>query len=528
MIQKSLRILLVGILLILNSCDACKNNSKANLLPGNSYFQIELKPESTSLFTDQFIRIKLNISSKEKDIQGKCYKIRDLKITKGELLYANPNGSYPSEPRRVMAGNNFYPRTDDTSQLIFKPNGQTGQAQIELTLADLEGNQNTTSLNLEVKHSFKIELNPHFDRISTSQAKPVGLRILSNDKEIITEEIYTVTKVEAAYGELQFLNGEVIKLGSKLKYGYQELVFKAQEELDESILNRGSYLSGTYFPGKANGMIQLTMKDEKGKEHSAKVDFKIMPIIFYVEVANIRWNKYEPDITRPEGGFNFSFVGESANQLLDAGFAEIVLKIKDTKDAESSVSSCNELRSEFGDQAWKLVSWKSSDGSPVTIADLGGDQLAEFPLNAETNNYLYFKLNNIKLGIPATLTLQIEGPCHTLQEVIVELPPGHKAMMLGKNINQFLKDTRTLNEKIVNNLKLELASYSYEVRNAKSLSEQAEKQLTYFEQSWKQVKDFSELARLLSASSMEDLKEIYIEIQMLKDNKYELDIYYGF
>jgi len=521
MVLKYLKILLIVILFILNSCDGCGNNSKGNLNSGEPYFQVELKPESTSLFTDQTVRIRLDISFKGEK-KSKDYKIRDIEVTKGKLLYSNPDGSYPSEPRRIEAGNNFNWRADKTQQLIFKPNGEIGQATISLTLADFEGHVSSTSLNLEIKPTFKIELHTYFDSIFTNQAKQISLNIISNDESTTGKE-YIVKKIETAYGELQFANGEVIKFGSKFKHGEQQLIFKAQKELGEEILQKGYYLAGRYYPGKAKGMIKLTLEGTNENERSTEIEFEVIPVIFYVDVANIRWNKFEIDHCASEYGWSFGFGEGAKNKLLDEGFAELDLKIKDTKDAK--YAGCSDLQTEFGEEAWKLADWKCSDGSPVTIVDLAGNELAEFPLS--DSNLLYFKLDNIKLGVSATLMLSIEGPCGTMQEVTIELPVGRKAMLLDNKLSQFLKTTQELNEKIVEDLSLNLSYHPSEVGNARELSQKAREQIDYFEKASKQIGDPKKLAKLLPTSSLEKLKEIYVNIQELKSNKAQLDTYYN-
>src|SRR5690606_36836827 len=91
----------------------------------------------------------------------------------------------------------------------------------------------------------------------------------------------------------------------------------------------------------------------------------------------------------------------------------------------------------------KLVSWNFNDGTPITMVNSRKKELSEFPL--KDTSLLFFQLGELKFTTNSILTLVIEGPCGTSQEVNIDVTAKRKMLIMDNKIFVFLKEVYALN-----------------------------------------------------------------------------------
>lgn len=470
-------IFLLGLLFILNSCNGCKNSSKS---VSDTTPPIELNLSSdgkTACTTDTSLKVWINIGSKyEKNYHN--YRVKELQVTKGGLFS-------PDNKQKLEIGSKLHSTRKLYSEYFnFIPTGEPGEASVHITIVDDQGNEATSELKFNITSSLKVDLRMSHYVIFTNETSGVKLHIISKDKDADKKE-YTIKNIEVAYGELQKEDGTRIEKGNTFKLGENSLVFKAPKELNKEAMGPSSI--------QARSNIKLTIVDSQGYESISEAKVVITPVIFYVEIANLEWKKSK---SKP-------------------GFIEFNIKIKDTP--KNQFSGCESLERRFGKEAWKLVSWKFHDGTPVTIINTHDEELAEFPL--KNSSWLYFKIGDLKLTTNSILTLVIEGPCGTIQEVNIDVTAKRKILIIDNDIAIFLAEIYDLNKDITNILLRKFKNFQEPKHyvEAQELYRKAEEKIDYFQKQSSKINAGS-LQGVLPESTIENLRTIFNIIKELEDN----------
>ncbi len=533
--RKFYQAFLISILLSLASCDRCGNQDQGgyrNSGDDKSHaitFELVIKQaEHKIINTGEVAELELKIKAREIYAQRATYVIKEIEVTKGDLFFGKgyKGDRVFREEDKITVGDRFtYTDRLEThlTQIIFKPNGEIGQATIRITLCDDEKYrkkgeiiEGSVSASLEIKPYFKAKFIGPDKKLFIRQTKPASLDIQSIDQDA-KNQTYTVKKLQITHGDLQFENGEVFQEGSKLKVGKHNLIFKAPTELEDK---------------KVEGSISMTIEDEKGLTSDESCQFEISNISFKVDITRTRWSRYDP---KPPALFNLFNLG-AEDELLDKGFIEVEINITNGSGKKHS-EDCKDLKKEFGNNIWKIVECKSSDGSTVTIADIGVDDILGEPLETYSDDQvdytLFLKLDSITLE-NSTITLRVGGPLDTFREVDIEVPVGRKFLMLENRMDQFYKTLVKTKQDLENFNIMHSSKYSknkvkndpYYRNQLQKIIQQIEDQTSHFESELRQIKD----PKLLSAFPdfiQETMKKIYDAIKKNNEMKENAKTYYG-
>lgn len=483
---------------ILNSCSGCKKNPSQPVEDTAPPVEdttppikdtappVELKlsfdNKETTCTTEENLEIRINIVSKDKN-NYHDYRVKELQITKGALFHWDTKQKLETGSQLHTTRWDYYSECFD-----FIPTGETGEASVNITIVDDQDNEATSELKFKITSSLRTYLDMSHFSIFANETAEVKLHILSKDKDADKKE-YSIKYMEVSYGELQKEDGAKIEKGNTLKLGKNNLVFKAPKELDKEAIGSSST--------QAKSDIKLTIVDSQGYESTSEIQVIITPVIFYAEIANLEWkkNKSKPD------------------------FIEFNIKIKDKP--TNQFSGCESLERRFGEEAWKLVSWKFNDGTPVTIVNTHDEELEEFPL--KNSSWLYFKIGNLKLTTNSILTLVIEGPCGTSQEINIDVTAKRKMLIIDNDIANFLAEIYALNSDITDILLRKFKNFqeTKHYLEAEELYKKAEKKIVYFQKKSSKIKSGS-LQGVLPESTIENLRKTFNLMQELEHNTEKL------
>jgi ankyrin repeat protein len=212
----------------------------------------------------------------------------------------------------------------------------------------------------------------------------LSLSLSSNLKEA-SGLAYKVKAIEVTQGALFFEEGhEEVKVGSKLKWGKQNLLFKPRSDIHEETL----------------AIIKLTLENDKGNEAKLVTTITVKPVRYKLQA----WAKElsENDIKRIK---------------VDCSIVEIMLTGVDEA---------------LHKEEWKLVSWKCSDRVRRTLLNDELAELEDFILKVPEKNRFYVKLPHLDVGNPPTLTLQVKGPDGSVQKATVQFSSAQRIAITGK------------------------------------------------------------------------------------------------
>jgi hypothetical protein len=189
---------------------------------------------------------------------------------------------------------------------------------------------------------------------------------------------YTIQSIEVSEGKLLFERSqEAVKVGSKLDFGSQPLVFQPHEQISKRTLVD----------------IKLTITNNKGSTAKVVASVEIRPIRFGVEA----W-------------INKS--GEAERKLLKTVQADKLWIVE---------IMLREVAEGLSDVAWKLASWAWSEGVVGTLMNEQLEKLSCFPLKGKQKSKLYLELYKLSTDKENLLTLVVEGPGGATQKATVTL-----------------------------------------------------------------------------------------------------------
>ncbi|MHB9146857.1 MAG: hypothetical protein ACYC2U_00065 [Candidatus Amoebophilus sp.] len=419
-------------------------------------FKAELQPVSTKILNHQNVNLPLILSSEQVDARELIYKIEEIEVTKGTLHFNNGEELQPGS--HIGFGQ---------QNLIFKPNGETGQARIRITVNNNTGTTSSTGIVLDINPvNFKVDFQTDTKSIFTNQTVIIALDITANDDAAGSLD-YTIKEIEVKNGELYFGNEDKVEPNSKVRFGWQTLVFKPTE---------------TRNTEEIKASIKLLIGNGKGSEDSVSLALSIKPIHFKIDA----W------VNKP---------AEEDKKLIDGDFGILQVELSD-------------IDKELIEESWKLIGWNYSDGLQRELTlDSTLKQLAEFPLKSTGKNNFYLRLPSIKRDQQPTLTLKVEGPGNVIQEAAVQLAPIQKAIM-NDRIGINIAATTNLNRRIDDCLSLSISSKSYD--KAKELSQEAENQI---------IIDKELLKDDVKAVFTQQSAKIIQELELLEKNKEKLDAF---
>ena len=342
---KHFQIPIITLMLLFNSCDACKNSSKLPTQSLISEFEFELlaKVEDDILYLDEQEngKLLLTIQPKNEAALKSYYQIVNWTLPpdlKGQLLDVSLQPI--TRNTQLIPGQNI---------LYYKPLN-IGQHTLTLEIADQhnELKKEVITAPIDVKGRKQVPFNLQIQTASTSlflhQQATIFLDLTSVSEEAANLS-YIIKDIQITQGDLFFEDtNEKLVPNSKVLFGNQKLIFKP--------------MAGAV----GQSTIKITVSNSKGDVSRGSLILDVKPILF-----NILTELRDPL--------------DQENGLISDYFAVLDTRITD-------------IDTELLNDTWQLISWKNSDGTTKNLTNSQFEQLnTPIPLKITENNRLYIKLN---------------------------------------------------------------------------------------------------------------------------------------
>jgi hypothetical protein len=370
--------LLALLFFTISSCEACRRLPEISKV----CFDLDGTVDKDTLYLDEASKVKLvlNITPTSAVAKKARYQVVSWHVSsrmQGQLFLDKEKVTSES---RIPAGKH---------ELYYKP-AATGKHTIVLQITDqyndLKKEVVFKTIHVKAKKDIPFEAAIAMESKSIFVHKQAILSLfLSFSLKEASGLTYNVKAIAVEQGDLFFEEGhEEVKVGSKLKFGSQNLVFKPHGGVVQETL----------------ASIKLTLENDKGNETKLTTFIAVKPASFEIQA----WmaESSEDDMKR---------INEECSiiEIMLTGVDEALHK-----------------------EEWKLISWKCSDGVKRALLDGESAELDTFILKVPEKNRFYSKLPHLDIGNPPTLTLAVKGPDGSVKEAVVQFSFVQRLAIAGK------------------------------------------------------------------------------------------------
>jgi ankyrin repeat protein len=489
-------------------------------------FEVALEAASKTIYAHRENVIDINISSVSGHAKDKNYQVKNIEVSKGELVLENNHET-------VKVGTKL---TFGTQRLIFMPSGELGEAVINLTVANDKGTESHKSLNLDVKAvSFKVDLEANAKSMFSHQEAEVDLVISSDEKEA-KDLVYSIKEVQGALSLKS--TGEKLASGTKLHYGSQTLLYKPAinpkviseyqallEEKKTLSITQGDKKDRADQPIEGAGevvAINTRIEDLKLVIQSSK-ELAVKPL------GNIEAN-LSLSVTSQEGGEDKSLV------ILDVkpvGF-QLGATVREAQEDERGLIAgdfvvieleLSQIDPSIEKEGWKLSFFQFNDKTDpnnkidAVIVDKSLRNLPSYELKTDGKNVFYLKLDNVDIHKFFELILTVEGPSEATRSVIVSLASAYHNIV-QQQIAEQISAIKKEQQNIITFLQKTSEEKEYE--QLLSIKGVADKKIENFNDKYDEKIKRSKLIssyqhqEVLKASIVETIKEFEASIEKLE------------
>jgi hypothetical protein len=350
-------------------------------------FQIELKPEKSSVFVHEPVKLVLDISSRHKEAAQLTYQIKEISSDKKGIFSAIAQGNPLSPNHDLSYGKNilYYNNIDK----------QAGIHDIKLIVANSKGDTQTISASLSILDTdFQVKLQLQKPSICFYEKAKLIVDITSSQVGLDKLD-YQIKAIgtNAEGGEfLSTTEGNKISPGHALVYGKNTLYYQPNGQLGIHEIK----LIVTNSNGNTQTVLALL------EVHNADFQVKLKPekpTIFFYEQAKIKI-----DITSPqEGGdkLNYQIQELSTNKK---GYFSLTAEGKEISGKQTLSYGKSELyyhpKEQLGTHDIKLVVTNGNGVTKTVLASLAViDVDFQVKLKPEKPTIFFYEQAKIKLEI---------------------------------------------------------------------------------------------------------------------------------